>query len=144
MERDAERGVDWVHLPVIATVARRLLDLVYYLLRKGQDYRAPTPRAAATADQGALSWPCPPIRCPGVISWSGAWNGERGAGQMGQKRHTPEQIIHKLRPAVAHPRHASPGLVGVPCGISNASRNRGVCKGTEYHETDDAGAMGGR
>jgi hypothetical protein len=22
MERDAERGVDWVHLPVIATVAR--------------------------------------------------------------------------------------------------------------------------
>jgi hypothetical protein len=55
MERDAERGVDWVHLPVIATVARRLLDLVYYLLRKGQDYRAPKPRAAATADQGALS-----------------------------------------------------------------------------------------
>jgi hypothetical protein len=24
MERDAERGVDWVHLPVIATVARLL------------------------------------------------------------------------------------------------------------------------
>lgn len=22
MERDAERGVDWVHLPVMATVAR--------------------------------------------------------------------------------------------------------------------------
>ena len=30
-------------------VARRLLDLIYYLLKKGQDYRAPKPRAAATA-----------------------------------------------------------------------------------------------
>jgi transposase len=30
-------------------VARRLLDLIYHLLKKGQDYRAPKPRAAATA-----------------------------------------------------------------------------------------------
>jgi len=30
-------------------VARRLLDLIYHLLKKGPDYRAPRPRAAATA-----------------------------------------------------------------------------------------------
>ncbi len=30
-------------------LARRLLDLIYHLLKKGQDYRAPKPRAAATA-----------------------------------------------------------------------------------------------
>ena len=29
-------------------VARRLLDLVYYMLKRGQDYRAPRPRAATT------------------------------------------------------------------------------------------------
>ena len=30
-------------------VARRLLDLIYHLLKEGQDYRAPKPRAATTA-----------------------------------------------------------------------------------------------
>jgi transposase len=34
--------------PAKIAVARRLLDLIYYLLKKGQDYRAPKPRTAAT------------------------------------------------------------------------------------------------
>ena len=29
----------------------------------------------------------------------GAWNEEKGARQMSRKRHTPEQIIQKLRQA---------------------------------------------
>lgn len=35
--------------PAKIAVARRLLDLIYYMLKKGQDYRASTSRAAATA-----------------------------------------------------------------------------------------------
>jgi len=35
--------------PAKIAVARRLLDLIYYMLKKGQDYRASKPRAAATA-----------------------------------------------------------------------------------------------
>ena len=30
-------------------VARRLLDLIYYMLKKGQDYRASKPRAVTSA-----------------------------------------------------------------------------------------------
>jgi len=43
MERDAERGVDWVHLPVIATAARLLcreLELRAGYLRRRRQTRA--------------------------------------------------------------------------------------------------------
>jgi hypothetical protein len=48
MERDAERGVDWVHLPVIVTVARLLcreltMQNEYLLLETGRS----SPRSRA-------------------------------------------------------------------------------------------------
>jgi hypothetical protein len=47
MERDAERGVDWVHLPVIATVARLLCrELTLqdeYLLLENRTFKSKVP-----------------------------------------------------------------------------------------------------
>jgi putative transposase len=55
MERDAERGVDWVHLPVIATVARLLCRKLTlqneYLLLENRTFRSKVPGRLRFTDE---------------------------------------------------------------------------------------------
>ena len=55
MERDAERGVDWVHLPVIATVARLLCREVTlqneYLLLENRTLKSKVPGRLRFTDE---------------------------------------------------------------------------------------------
>ena len=55
MERDAERGVDWVHLPVIATVARLLCREVTlqneYLLLENRTFKSNIPGRLRFTDE---------------------------------------------------------------------------------------------
>ncbi len=61
MERDAERGVDWVHLPVIATVARLLCREVTlqneYLLLENRTLKSKIPAGCGSPTRSAAPSP---------------------------------------------------------------------------------------